>query len=104
MQSSALCFVYAEAHLIAVAAVCVSAVCWRGNPRAARNASQPHATGCRTDSEDACTSKSRGIMLREPKNTGKHQDAAKTPLCSATRRLRCEEEALVGDAPDLDLA
>ena len=29
-------------------------------------------------------------------NTSNKQDAAKTPLCSATRRLRCEEEALVG--------
>ena len=26
-----------------------------------------HGTGCRTNSEDACTSKSRGIVLREPK-------------------------------------
>ena len=56
-------------------------------------------TACRTDSEDAWRSKNRGIMLREPKNTGKHQDAAKDHPCSATRRLRCGEEGVIGRGP-----
>ena len=62
-----------------------------------------HGTGCRTDSEDAWPSKEPRHHAQGAQNTGKHQDAAKNHPCSATRRFRCGEEALVGEGgPDWD--
>ena len=105
MPLSALCLIYAEAHLIAVAAVCVVLECLSGGATPSRaDASRAHGTGCRTDSEDACMSKLRH-RAQGAQNTGKHHDAAKTPLCSETRRLRRGEEGVIARGPpSFDLA
>ena len=54
----------------------LSSLLGRGHKRG-ENASQPHGTGSRTDSEDACPAKSRGIMLREPKTPASNMSPPK---------------------------
>ena len=64
-----------------------------------------HETRCSTDSQDAWRSKKPRHRAQGAQNTGKQDDPAKAPLCSATRRLRRGEEGVIGRGPpSFDLA